>query len=229
MNPQSKITSTTIGRAAALLVTALLVALGLAAIAIAGASKGQSGKPETRAEVERALVGTWRLTSFPITDQNGDVVGSLYGDDPVAKVTYTPQGDMWAFVGARDRTDPISSSGTRGRSRFARERTRSSTSRVVLGSRARGHETGPPLQPARRSARAQLSGGRHRDRQRALRSGSGRSRPDPRSSHTAGSGPIRPGAARAKRGRPRGLDPPSSSMRRTCSLVAGVQADETKA
>ena len=88
------------------MVTALVVALGLAAIALAGAAKDQSGKPETRAEVEKALVGTWRLTSFPITDQNGDVVGSLYGDDPVAKVNYTPEGEMWAFVGARDRTDP---------------------------------------------------------------------------------------------------------------------------
>ena len=106
MHPLSKITRTTIGRTTALLVTALLVALGLAAIALAGASNGQSGKPKTRAEVERALVGTWRLTSFPITDQNGDVAGSVYGDDPVAKVIYTPEGDMWAFVGARDRTDP---------------------------------------------------------------------------------------------------------------------------
>ena len=34
------------------------------------------------------------------------MIGSLYGDDPVAKVTYTPQGEMWAFVGARDRMDP---------------------------------------------------------------------------------------------------------------------------
>jgi hypothetical protein len=50
------------------------------------------------------LIGTWRLTSFPVTDQNGEVVGSLYGDDPVAKVTYMPQGEMWAFVGSRVRT-----------------------------------------------------------------------------------------------------------------------------
>ena len=46
MNPLSKITRTTIGRITALLVIALFVALGLAAIAIAGASKGQSGKPK---------------------------------------------------------------------------------------------------------------------------------------------------------------------------------------
>ena len=83
------------------------------------------------------------------------------------------EGEMWAFVGARDRYGPDSSSGTRGRSRFAPEHTRSSTgSQCVLASRVGGHESGPPLQPARRSARAQLSGERHRDCQRALRSGS---------------------------------------------------------
>ena len=77
MSPHSKTTRTTIGRTTALVIIALLVVLNLAAIASAGASEGQSGKPKTRAEVERALVGTWRLTSFPITDQNGNVVGSL--------------------------------------------------------------------------------------------------------------------------------------------------------
>jgi hypothetical protein len=108
MSPQSKVTIPTIGRSTAVvvMVIALLVALGAAAIATAGASKGQSGKPKTRAEVEKALVGNWRVTSFPITNQNGDVVGDLYGDDPVGKITYTAQGDVWAFVGARDRTDP---------------------------------------------------------------------------------------------------------------------------
>ena len=104
MNPRSKITKAALGRTTAVSAIAALVALGLAAIAIAGPSKDQSGKPKTRAEVERALIGTWRLTSFPVTDPTGAVVGSLYGDDPVAKVTYTPQGDFWAFVGARDRS-----------------------------------------------------------------------------------------------------------------------------
>ena len=104
MNPRGIIRGATIRRTTALLGVALLVALGLAALALASSTGSQSKKPETRAEVERALIGTWRLTSFPVTDQNGDVVGSLYGDDPVAKVTYTPQGDVWAFVGSRVRT-----------------------------------------------------------------------------------------------------------------------------
>ena len=86
MNPQRKITRSTIGRTTALLGVALLVALGLAAIAIAGASKGQSAKPTTRAEVEQALVGTWRLTAFPITDQDGNVTDS-YSPQPAGKLT----------------------------------------------------------------------------------------------------------------------------------------------
>jgi Lipocalin-like domain len=106
MNSQDIIRRATIGRTTALLGVALLIALGLAALAIASSTGSLSQKPETRAEVERALIGTWRLTSFPVTDQNGDVVGGLYGDDPVAKLTYTPQGDVWAFVGSRVRTDP---------------------------------------------------------------------------------------------------------------------------
>jgi hypothetical protein len=88
--------------------SALLVALGLATLAMASAASSKSAKPETRAEVQKALIGTWRLTSFPITDPNGDVVGSLYGDDPVGKVTYTPEGDIWTIVGAHERTGPTS-------------------------------------------------------------------------------------------------------------------------
>lgn len=103
MNPQRRITRSTIGRATALLGAALLVALGLAAIAIAGPSKGQSAKPTTRAEVAQALVGTWRLTAFPITDQDGNVTHS-YSPQPAGKLTYTPQGDVWALVA--DKTNP---------------------------------------------------------------------------------------------------------------------------
>ena len=104
MNPRSTRTRRTVGRTAPLSILALLIVFGLAAIAVAGGSQGQSAKPKTRGEVEKALVGTWVVRSFPVTDPNGDVVGSLYGDDPVGKVTYTPQGDVWAFVGSRERT-----------------------------------------------------------------------------------------------------------------------------
>jgi hypothetical protein len=106
MNPRSTRTRRTVGRTAPLSILALLIVFGLAAIAVAGGSQGRSGKPKTRSEVKKALVGTWVVRSFPVTDPNGDVVGSLYGDDPVGKVTYTPQGDVWAFVGSRERTDP---------------------------------------------------------------------------------------------------------------------------
>ncbi len=107
MNSQRKAWGVMVGRTMAPLVIALLAALGLAAIAIAGPSERQSGKPTTGAEVEMALVGTWRLTSAPIIDQNGDVVGGLFGDDPVGKLTYTPEGDVWAlrWCGGPDRSD----------------------------------------------------------------------------------------------------------------------------
>ena len=175
MNPQGMIRRATIGRTTALLGVALLVALGLAAIAIASSTGGQSQKPETRAEVERALIGTWRLTSFPITDQNGDVVGSLYGDDPVAKLTYTPQGDVVGVrrLASQDGPEPRSAELVHGDAQSARPSARGCPpGPVVLAFPVRGPGPGPPLQPARQSPRAQLSGGRHHDRPRALRPGS---------------------------------------------------------
>jgi Lipocalin-like domain len=104
MNPQSNIRGARFGRTTALLAVALLAALGFATLAIASPAGSKPRKPETRAEVEKALVGTWRLTSFPITDANGDVVSSVYGDNPVGKLTYTPDGEMWAIVGTHERT-----------------------------------------------------------------------------------------------------------------------------
>lgn len=80
---------------------AILIAVGLlvAGISLAGAS----GKGQSRTDVEKALTGTWRLTSTPIRDTSGNVVGSLY-KHPVGRLTYTRRGDVWAFVGERDRT-----------------------------------------------------------------------------------------------------------------------------
>ena len=51
------IKETGIGRAAPLLLIALLVAFALAALAIASRTGSQAAKPETRAEVKKALVG----------------------------------------------------------------------------------------------------------------------------------------------------------------------------
>jgi hypothetical protein len=46
------------------------------------------------------FVGTWRIVSETLVDQNGATVGSAF-PDPVGKVTYTPRGDLWAIAGSR--------------------------------------------------------------------------------------------------------------------------------
>jgi hypothetical protein len=102
MNPQNNTSGASIGRRTGLGIIALVVALGLAAIAGAGgASATPADRPaaETRAAVAGKLVGTWRLKSALTHNQSG-VVGPFY-TDPVGKLTYTQQGDMWAVVGNR--------------------------------------------------------------------------------------------------------------------------------
>jgi hypothetical protein len=52
------------------------------------------------AAIPEKWVGTWRLVSETLVDQNGTAVGSLF-TDTVGKLTYTPRGDVWALVGPR--------------------------------------------------------------------------------------------------------------------------------
>jgi len=89
---------------------ALLVASSLlvAAMATAAPDLGRAAE-RSRAQVTKALIGSWTLKATPIRDQDGDVIGSLY-KDPVGKLTYTRRGDTWAFVGERERTSTSDSS-----------------------------------------------------------------------------------------------------------------------
>jgi hypothetical protein len=53
-----------------------------------------------RSAIPKRWIGTWRLVSETLVDQNGTPVGSLFADT-VGKLTYTPRGDVWALVGPR--------------------------------------------------------------------------------------------------------------------------------
>jgi Lipocalin-like domain len=52
------------------------------------------------AAIPAKWVGTWRLVSENLEDQNGVTVGAIY-PDPVGKLTYTPRGDIWTIVATR--------------------------------------------------------------------------------------------------------------------------------
>jgi hypothetical protein len=84
----------------------------LAAVILATVAHSEGTIPASAAERERApmakhrtaipkkWIGTWRLVSETLVDQNGTAVGSLF-TDAVGKLTYTPRGDVWALVGPR--------------------------------------------------------------------------------------------------------------------------------
>jgi hypothetical protein len=66
-----------------------------------GAAKGESAGDGDRraAAVKRQLVGTWRLVSFVLVNEQGATVGHPYGQDPAGKLTYTRDGNVWAHTG----------------------------------------------------------------------------------------------------------------------------------
>jgi len=54
-----------------------------------------------RAQVERQLVGSWRLVSFVVRSTEGR--SYPLGKDAVGKLTYTRDGNVWAMVARSDR------------------------------------------------------------------------------------------------------------------------------
>jgi hypothetical protein len=50
-------------------------------------------------QVKQRLIGTWRLDSFVLVNQKGAVVAYPYGKHPEGKLTYTSNGDVWAYTG----------------------------------------------------------------------------------------------------------------------------------
>lgn len=86
-----------------LLATAALaftVAVGLP-LATAGTDRsGGRTQAKAKAKVERKLVGSWRLLSFVVRSAEG--LGHPFGQDAVGKLTYTPDGNIWALVARRD-------------------------------------------------------------------------------------------------------------------------------
>ncbi len=61
--------------------------------AVAAASGGSAE------QVKQLLIGTWRLDSFVLVNQKGAVVSYPYGKHPQGKLTYTRNGDVWAYTG----------------------------------------------------------------------------------------------------------------------------------
>jgi hypothetical protein len=87
-----------------------LATVALAAITVAGtttpawANEHDARISATRkAAIPKEWVGTWRLVSETLVNQDGAGVGSLY-DDAIGKLTYTRRGDVWALVGPRTQT-----------------------------------------------------------------------------------------------------------------------------
>lgn len=62
-----------------------------------GASHEAAGS--SSASVRQQLVGTWRLLSEEVVNEKGAVVAYPYGKHPSGKVTWTADGNFWAFLG----------------------------------------------------------------------------------------------------------------------------------
>src|SRR5262245_29624856 len=73
----------------------LCVSIGLFATANAAPVDRGDG-PDTRAGVTEKFIGTWRLKGAVVRDQAGNTTPV---SEPVGKLTYTAQGDVWALVG----------------------------------------------------------------------------------------------------------------------------------
>jgi Lipocalin-like domain len=87
----------------------LFLVLGGSAYDHAGAQPAKSatrGRTQTAA-IKARFIGTWRLRSESVHDANGNIVGHLFGENGVGKLTYTKRGDVWAFVGRRDRQSAL--------------------------------------------------------------------------------------------------------------------------
>lgn len=83
----------------ALFVSAVAVAI-VVAIPASAADTGARRAATKPPAIPAKLVGTWRIVSETLVDQNGVPTTPAFVD-PVGKVTYTPRGDLWAIVGSR--------------------------------------------------------------------------------------------------------------------------------
>ena len=86
-----------------LTVGAVLAIVVISAATIPAASAQRELQPTAAhgtTAIPRRWVGTWRLISETLIDQDGNAVGSLF-NDAVGKLTYTRRGDVWALVGER--------------------------------------------------------------------------------------------------------------------------------
>jgi hypothetical protein len=103
MGPSSSLTRTA-GRAClgSTLAAAILATVSLSEPTIPASAKERERAPAAKHQsaIPKKWIGTWRLVSETLVDQNGTATGSLF-TDPVGKLTYTPRGDVWALVGPR--------------------------------------------------------------------------------------------------------------------------------
>jgi hypothetical protein len=79
------------------------VALATAvAVAIPASAAVPGARPPASppAAIPEKWVGTWRIVSENLVDENGATIGSAF-PDPVGKLTYTSRGDIWTIVAAR--------------------------------------------------------------------------------------------------------------------------------
>jgi hypothetical protein len=67
--------------------------------ATANAEPVDRGGPATRSDVAEKFIGTWRLKWAVTRDETGNT--QPFYADPVGKLTYTAQGDVWALTGSR--------------------------------------------------------------------------------------------------------------------------------
>ncbi len=81
--------------------SALVVAAVSAAVALVATSAPSSGADarHAAASVKRQLLGTWRLVSFATVDERGATTRHPYGQRPAGKLTYTVDGQIWAYTG----------------------------------------------------------------------------------------------------------------------------------
>jgi hypothetical protein len=78
-------------------VALLTLCLSIGLFANANAAPVDRGGPATRAEVAEKFIGTWRLKWAVTRDQAKNTQPLV---EPVGKLTYTAQGDVWALVGS---------------------------------------------------------------------------------------------------------------------------------
>jgi hypothetical protein len=78
-------------------VLAVLAIFSLAAMSPADVASGDSRSSIEPSPMPRKFVGTWHLVRERTIDRDGNRAGSLF-DDAVGRLTYTPNGDVWALV-----------------------------------------------------------------------------------------------------------------------------------